>query len=473
MPLIDISQEDAPLPMPTNPQIYDPGFRGVTVDTAVIPETALLTHIEGSPYSTTYFRQIIGEDSGLSGSGASISPVYQQYETIMDMILMVTSPLSMSQDETTKDISYTGTALVYPFLIPNKGDHFTADLGYGRNGIFEVLSSRRSSVYKQAVHEIDYKLVRDATSQAVEELNQKSTRTLYCDKNFLDHGQNPLLFEETYQLVKRLRRKYQMLVRNYMQMFFSNEYSTLLVGGQTSSTYDPKLTRFMLSMLSVDEAPEIVKIRSLSTDNDAIIETPSLWDALAERQDIIPNVYTQVGTVAATMFSNNPSFEAIHYSGVDRVVYPTAFRGSVDLNHGFQSLGVDGVLESNDKSMNYVGGQAQPLRPVDIEFVIQPGPLPGFSNSDTVYPTSKNLYHPIDPEGFYVLSGYFYRNSDSDQANQSQLEVQLYNFIYNRAIDIHVVDRLVDSIDDMKPLEQFYLVPLILMLIRQRIFITV
>ncbi len=473
MPLVNINTSSN-TPTDTPPRIHTPEFRGVSIDTEVIPEIALITHIQGSPYSVSYYSQIISEDSGTSGVGAGLSSVHQQYRKINDMVLMVTSELSYNQDTETKDGTYVGSATIYPFLIPNEGDHFAAELGNGRRGIFEITSTRRLSVYKQACHEVDFKLVRDATATAISELEQKTIQVFYYDKNFLDHGQNPLLFEEEYTLVNELRRRYYIAVRNYIGMFFSREYSTILVGGQTDTTYDPKVVRFLLHLLSVSESPELSYIKQLNTDIDPGLSSMSLWDALMSRQDIIPRVYTQVGLVDTSNFSVNPSLESIKYSGINQVVYPIDMMTSVDMSHGYAPMIPTRSLDSLDRSMRMRNGSFQPIGSLNIDYLINPVDLPGYDNSQetVLHPSNRVLYHPIDPSGTYVLSGYFYRNNPSDTQHQSQLEVQIYNFIYNRQIDIRIIRRLLDSSEQMKPLEQFYLIPLILLLLRQRIFIT-
>lgn len=476
MPLVEDTSGHGLPPIPTPPSIHRPEFRGVAVDSSVVPEAALLTHITGSPYSVTYFRQVIGEDTGLAGVSAGNTAVHQSYNRIYDMVLMVTGELSFSQEEETKDVSYTGTALVYPFVIPNAGDMFIAELGNARHGVFEVTRSVRKSLYKQAVHEIDYKYVREAREPFVSELIQKTIQTFYYDKNFLEQGQNPLLFEEEYDLVQKLRRLYQTTVRRYFRTFFSREFSTILLGGQSATTYDPNFTAFLLSLFSVDEAPEIRYVRQLNTEHDPVIESPSIWTCFNERQDFVSQAYTKVGCTSALNFSINPSLESIRYSGIDRVVYPTEYSAPIDMLHTSQAKAVTSQLDSGSKSMRMgQGGEFQPIGLLDIEFLIEPGPLNGFSNPGTTEetPVSKVLYHPIDPDGHYVLSGWFYRNAPTDVAKQSQLEAELYNFLYNRQIDMNVVFRLANSIETMRPLDQFYLTPLILLLIRQRIFITV
>lgn len=474
MPLVGTKPDTPLFPIDTPPQITKPEFRGIAIDTEVIPETALITHVQGSPYSVTYFRQVLSEDSGLSGTGAGITTSYQQYCRIFDMVLMVTSELSYSQATDTKDGTYTGSATVYPFLIPNEGDQFIGELGNGKRGIFEITSTRRLSVYKQTCHDVEFKLVRDATEVTVLELERKTIQTFYYDKSFLDHGQNPLLFEEEYELINTLRRQYVALVKRYIGMFFSREFSTILVGGQTETTYDPKMVRFLQHMLSVYEAPEMAYIRSLNTDCDPGLDTTSMWDALIQRNpSVVSQAYTRVGTVSVLNFSNNPMLESIRYSGISRVVYPFDMLTSIDMSHSYRPMTPTSQLDSIDRSMVMDNGDFKPIGTLDIEFLIDEQPLSGFDNEDVVHPVSKILYHPIGPDGFYVLSGYFYRNNQSDIERQSQLESQIHNFLNNRAIDIQVIRKLVDSINDMKPLEQFYLTPLILLLIRQRIFITV
>lgn len=270
MPIMNPKDVATVTPLPSPVQVTAPEYKGVTVDTKMVPLSSLLTHVEGASWSVNYYSQVLDRDSATAGQGLGTNPIHQQYRLIKQMELKVTSPLMMSQDPESKVITYSGQATAYPFVIPNEGDMFLADIGDGREGIFQIHTVTRMSVFKQTCHTIEYRVVDFTDPQRLADFERKTVQTFQYDKDFLMHGQNPLLFEEDYANVAYLRKNYKLLTDRYFKLFFGREFNTMLVPLQLTPTYDHFITGALLDNFTTWESNEVRYIRKLNMDDDQV-----------------------------------------------------------------------------------------------------------------------------------------------------------------------------------------------------------
>jgi hypothetical protein len=436
---------EAPRASPVNTvRLYDPEYKVTPVDTRWTPHTNLLVHIEGYAWVVDYYAQVINADSQLSGQQLSVSAVYQQYTKIVSMEMRVNNPLTSSQDGASKSMVLSGVATTYPFLIPNEGDMFVADIGQGKRGVFRITASVKKSIFKEACYEITYDLDTDKTDKLLD-LNQKTVKTVYFHKDFLSYGQSPLLIPGAHAALLELERVYDTLTRQYFRKFFSHEFQTLLVPGQAQTTYDPFLVNFMLSQFSTWDCPEITKIRRLNVDDDKTMRCDSLWKALQEKESMyLDSAFKQAGLVSAGLFTANPVFEGIRYTGIDQVVYP-----------------IDPVLTVD-------GLDNGPRKLLAATRLIQPNSGQGLLsemvhaiNTQALAPRD-TLVHPVAQDNCYVLSQAFYDKSE----HQSVLESLVWAYLDGLAIDVEQLVATAKRHTTWGVLEQFYYVPIIMVLLR-------
>ena len=244
-------------------------FAAVYVDLSWVPNLALLSHVEGSPWVVNnYYSQQLTKDSELSGVQLSLSRVYQSYTCISGLELRVTSPLTQTQDDTTKAILVSGAAAVYGPVIPNEGDHFTADLGQGQIGVFRVTGSVKRSPYKETVWTIEYDLDTTAEDKRLE-LEARTAVTYYWNKSYLLHGKNPLVTTQEWEACKDISGLYQATLRTYLDLVYSREYNIIALPGQGDNVvYDHQLSLFVRALLSGDGDPRLTYMIRYSANND-------------------------------------------------------------------------------------------------------------------------------------------------------------------------------------------------------------
>lgn len=428
-------------------------FLGVTVDTRYVPRSSLLMHIEGSSWSVDYYSQVLARDSATAGQGLGTAAINQQYRLLKTMDVKVTSPLSSDQDNDTKEMTVSGSATIYPFLVPNIGDMFLASINDGREGLFQVTSTERMSIMREACHRIDYVMIDYSTEARRADLTAKVVQTFKFERDFLKHGQNPMMFESDYDHFTYLRDNYQFILETWFRRFFSSEFSTLTVPDQANSTYDPFLTRAVLNQFSTNDAPQIRYVRVLNADEDPGINAYSVWDAIEKRdRRALLYAFQKVGLVSNRQFSTNSQFNGIRYCGINYSVYPA-----------------DPTIDSQINMMNNLkpfAGVGFTRRTTTIrkisdlldDVVLQP-------QDPTQPPVEINGIKPAMSGDYYIFSQAFYENDRSANA-QSTLELLLQDYFDNKSISFERLQALTEMHHRWGMLDSFYYTPILLILIK-------
>lgn len=431
-------------PAPT-PVHVAKNYQNITVDTQYTPQDSLLTHVEGSSWTIDYYSQVLDRDSGTAGQGLGTDPLYQQYKLIKSMEIRVTSPLTSSQRQDTSEMITEGTSTFYPFVIPNKGDMFVADLLDGRLGVFEVVDSRRLSIMREACHSVDYKLVAISDTVRQADLNSKVVQTVYFERDFIKHGQNPLLVEDDYENFQFLRRNYGLLINRFFKRFYSKEYGTIVMPDQTEPTYDHFLVKALFQHLDTWDAMELRDVRQLNVDDDQVMKADSLWSMLMIRdRSIMPDIFQQVGFVSSKAFTRVPTFEGIAYSGMKQVIYPLD-----------ATLRVDNQLKQNPKLAAGFEPERQGARGRKMTSFLNP--------NGGREPALDGIKHTFE-EGYYVFSKAFYENDRSTENAQSDLELLVQDYLDKKEISYDRVRRLIEQSANWDSVDTFYYIPVLIIL---------
>lgn len=451
MPLINPSPTAPPEPKPDVIQIAKPLYRGVVVDTTYIPKDNLITKIDGFPWTVDYYSQVLDDDNAPSGQQPSQDPIYQQYTLVRGMEIKVTNPLTQTQDQTTKQFQTTGSAHLYPFITPNEGDMFIADIGDGRTGLFRINNTERKTIFKDSTFLVDYVLVDYLTPERRGDLNLKVVDTLVYVRDFMQYGQNPLVSEESFNLIGQLTNRYKEIASAYYKLFMSNEFKTLIVPGQEYPVYDHFLTKACQAIFSIEEAWQQQHCRILNADDDYGLKALSIWDALLNQdRNMMPSIFRQAGLITRTSFTRDAMLEGIYYSGIPYIVYPKDLDPSIEIQYG------GGYVKMlDDQKIVHVAGR--PLRPGDET---DPDPLGELPWSDV---PNINL---VTADDHYIFSQAFYEQLP---VGQSRLELSVRDYLNRKALDNRVLLTLANEWLQWGRVEQYYYIPILLILIRASI----
>lgn len=451
MPLVNPKPSDAKPLVQGSGRAQPVEMHSALVQTRFTPMAALAMFTEGATIVCTYYRQLVDVDDNLMPQQVNRKAPYQQYEKIIGLEMKQQGDLNFSQDEGTKDVTITGTAIMFGGVIPNKGDMFRADLGDGQAGVFTVLTSERLSVRKESQYRIDFQVVGDDKDvDRLKDLEDKTVVTLYFVKDFLNAGKNPLLIDEEYNAYVQLRRVFATMVNEYLRTFFSETCQTLILPDQAQTTYDPFLAKAVVTLLETTRNPMMRKVTLHNVDQDYGFRTTTVWDSILNVEPSHLWAAAQRMEVrGAEITYNLASFSGVYWSKINRLVYPIDHRTDADrvlapsqpASHAVLNLSgaaVDDFQRLISKRDLTVAeqGPAQPISPVPH-------------------------IHRITDDEYYVFSRAFY---EQKTAEQSQLERLVWSMLNQEDIDVPTLYALVLESQKWDNLERFYLVPVLIAL---------
>lgn len=449
MPIVNLKPH-LPTPNLTRPsRIEAPTAKSNVVDTRVTPSFTLQTFVQGSSYTVNYYQQILGSDNELLGQDPGKLAVYQQFRKINELIIKLDNSLSSTQNTENNNFTVTGSGTIHSYITANVGDMFAADVGDGREGIFQITTSEKKSIYQESVYYVNFVLMYFSQSEPdrFNDLESKVIETLYYIQDFIRFGQDPLLTSQEYHDLRSMTTAYESLINFYVNWFVSDEFKTLIVPKQSGPTYDPYVTMFFLSIVSVSDHPAIQHIKLLNIQNSNDIKLLTVYKALRDRIQFGLNLMVgKMGLLDAGSFRDNPFYRSIYYTNIDKLVYPIIANHHSDDNYsGYKHT-------PSEMPLTNLASLVQPFTP---ELQVNIDATAG--NTPLIWPVLKDEY--------YVLSEAFYKNLD----NKSLLEICCKNYLDGKKNQISDVVKIVRTVQGWGQLEQFYYIPIVLLLIKDLI----
>lgn len=440
----------APALAPSKPTPAMPdNYKGNVFDNRNVPLTGLIAYVTGAPWSVTYYRQLLSHDSDVKELDDTLDSTYQSYEKIIGLELRVESELTSSTTTDTQQTTVNGSALVVPFITPNKNDYFVTETSLGKKALFLIRKAERKTFQEQAVHSIEYILVQylQDTDSLYISLTSKTARTLYFSKDRLIQGLSPLLKTETFEEIQSLETTYTKTAAYYFNTFFNMRCYTITLPGQLDLIYDPFLTNALLSIVSVSDSPILRRMKRYPTDEDIYIAQPQIWDALLKRDaGILKYCNRFMGATRVNNFEYNGFIKDAFHGVVDRLVYP------IVVDQTALSGPKPAVLLSTTEPLmpttNYQGGQ--------------------LGLDENIYPllnTAVTVYPEIDFGQTYLFTPALYDNI----GDKSLLEIVVSDYIHRRTVDLKQLTHLVSLYSRINRMQQFYYGPVLLLLIKSSI----
>lgn len=442
MPKIEFNSEAFPQPpVDANVSLTSPTYKHSLVDTQNTPLSAVMTHIGGSTYECDYYSQVISKDEELSAYNPNQLAPYQQYHLIHNLELKLQGAFSSSPNDETQEMVVTGTARLYPYVRPNVGDAFIADIGSGRAGQFTVTGVTPLSIQKQTVYEIQFELARDVYSEeVVSKLNEKVVKESYFVKDFLLYGQNPILVEEDFLLLNNSNKTVSLMIDEYLAEFLSRQFSTL-AAPYLNPTYDPYLVKAFLSIVNHEDHPRIRMIKEYNVDEVKDVYDFSIWTMLINyERNISRSIWKQASPISVNTTNINPQFQSIRYSGFFYFMKALMQTDNIDTYYGFGSRPTVGSL------FGWNGG----------------GIVPSALAQQNI--PSDNTVHPELPG--YVVSLDFW---DEDKPAIDEYEGLIRSYLKGDAIDCARIIKLYDERRTWSRLDRFYRTLVLLIILKSSI----
>ena len=277
-------------------------------------------------------------------------------------------------------------------------------------------------------------------------MKRKVVQNTYFDKNFIYHGQNPILISDDYENLQFLRRNYGTLITQYFKRYYSKEFGTLIMPDQEDIIYDGFLVDALFQHLSTWDARELTVLRKLNCDDDQVMSSDSIWTIILTRnRALFSDAFHRVGYVGAKTFTREPVMSGIRYSGIERVIYPND-----------PMVRVDNQYAQNIK----VAGDFVPLRKEMLNRKPM-GSLINASNPALNLACIKDTFE----NGYYVFSKAFYDNDRTENA-QSKLELCIQDYLDEKEISYERIREIVEASARWDAVNSFYYIPVLIILIK-------
>lgn len=476
-----VNKKPEPTPVSTGAGLANaPRDNLSTVDSSWVPKTHLLTALEGSAWKVDYYAQVLGMDQDPSGAQVSATGLSQSWVRIEGLELMVSSALSTSQDDATKAMIVTGTARMYPCVIPNEGDHFVADLGTGKSATLRITSTTKLSLYRQAVYEVNYQVHSD-DADMVATLRRGTTRTFHYRRDFLMHGQNPLLTTSETQALDRLEVCRHRLITRVIERFFSREHQVFLVPDD-EVVFDPFVAESLGRHIDPVRYPQVGRMWRQSRGTHEQMGRRSVFKVMDDADiSSLPEAFTRYALTSPYALMGAPWLGGLGWAGYEYVVVATDGQVGIDALTGSskalattewalcdpmepeapQSLTQAPVVSGpgvgeDDVTSDWIDLYAPVVTTADPRYRFIKGRLEAGQ-----YGYTEGFVHPAHHGGTYIFSNAFY----TGVGKLSTLECLVRGALEGKRPEATLVSDLCDLWSKWRRLDQFYYAPVLLFLI--------
>lgn len=464
--LFDIPRPDNPPKNPV-PEIYDKQYKHSIVDSKKTPIESLTAWLGGSNWQVDYYSQIFRKGEELKAFDPKSLNPYQNYHKINRLILKLQGAIDNNDETSSGRFELTGNAIIppHPNLIPNVGDTFIADMGEGQAGQFTVTSIRKLANNLASAWNISFKHERGVDKQLEDLLESKVTRVSYYNRDYLITGQNAILATEDYLAVNNLNRYLKQISTQFITNHFSYEHHSLIIPEQPIATYDPFVTRAALRVISVDDVQLVRDIREYNCDDHRIPKFNDIYTAVIKRDStLLYSGFRKFAKILASLLTPSVYQNSVRYTGIKAIVVP--YRQQLD-NDNYSELnnliefGRNSTIDSG-LTMNGILDECHCYGNLSIPLSCEcEQPVDNTTDDSVIGEPGFDI--PKIGNTSYVLSDAFY---DKSLIHCSLFERLLWNVLDDRPIDYEVVYKFAEKYHLWGRLEQYYLGPLLILLIR-------
>lgn len=437
-----ISTRPNPTPEPTpTPIEVDKENDTSVVDLDETSLAELITHVGGSDWAVTYFQQYLRSGETAHSQDGMLDTPLQQYRKINDFLLKVQSPLEYSSDTTNHAQMLVGSSIIMPrTVVPNRGDMFLADIGQGVAGLFTIDTVRLLSHYKDRAYEVEYRLYRQIHSSGdtyLTDLENKVVETYHFRKDLLLGEFSPIIQEDEIALQRTIADKRDMLLEHYLNLYYSEEFGTVMLPDSERRVYDPLVPEFIKSLFDVHDHPTLRRLAEINAGAVPAFANRNIWDSLLEgRPELFVACPKKAEVRPVALFRNDPTLYNIAYSGLDYLVCPVPL---YDVDRPFE--------KDVSTQQTYLQSIPARVRDLDQSSAGELGDIP-----DTPYLKGLDTY--VFTQSFYDLG----------EVN-TRLESELYAYLNQTGLDKETLIKLSDRALAWPWLEGFYYIPVLMLLL--------
>lgn len=383
-----------------------------------VPIENIIKYPRGMKWTVDYFNQIRSINDDINNPDINISPTIQKYKRINKLVLVLQSAITQDNVE-----NIQGEAIINAGFLPNDGDAFIATIAGGRQAIFIIQEPQTRSYNLHKAYYVNFKLFAfvDTNPELYNDMLRKTMKEYVYDKDhLLDYGA-PIILQQDYKGKLSLRESLDDLREYYLDKFINTSKSVISLPTKSSIYVDTMLNNFLYKIINLTEDTRTSKLQNVVLD-DSSDKIFTVFDVILKR---------------------------------DKKLIKRAIK---DIGFKYRAHSLNVIVNRN---MNYLGINffASELKEQNNDVYKIPEDI-----IDISLPKEKDYSDPIDlTNRKYVFSNNFYTES---RGNLSIIEKLTYDYLEGNVLNIEDINKLVNEYMSWETIDQFYLIPILMVLIK-------
>lgn len=390
------------------------GYKSANISTRYVPLKSIISQITGAHWTFDYYANVVDQDDETTSFSVNTDKVYQSYNKIASLDVRVQQALDPNYEVKKGEFRLGGSSIIVGGVKPNVNNVFVADIGDGRQGLFEIKSVETKTHLADSVFLIRYQLKDYVTKEIYDNLESKVIKTWYYSISDLMNERSPLLTSSDVHYRRELLKHLSVLIKLHLTSFYDTNMATLLM--PDSFNYDMLMVSTVNDLYPPEYTRGLPSPISLNCEDGDFVRMTSIWDILlANKLDMMPMCDTKLYIRPASSFDTHAPYGSVAWSGADNVYYPV------------KDLPIVPVATDPDEIVEKV----------------------------SIYPPHQ--------DGTYILSQWFYT---AHRQRMSELELLLWKYLNGEAINPPKILELCKEVFTWDAKSQFYYIPMLVILIQ-------
>jgi len=373
----------------------------------------VIQNISGLKWTVDYFVQIRGANDGINNPDINVPATIQKYNRINKLVLFLDSGIDQSSPE-----EITGSGVINAGFMPSNGDPFFADVTGGRNGMFVITNVEKKQYGVHSSYSVEFKLFAfmDTDTLIFNNVIKKTMREYYYDKtSFLDFSA-PVIVKDDYIKKLSYRDSYSDILEYYLSTFIDSR-GLISLPVKNNVYYDQYLMKFIERTIDVSTTNYSTELNRVTVELDS---KDDIYTLISERE-IKRIKYANKDLKFSSIRLHSPTISNITHIGIKYAVF---------------------------------------VNPDVVKVIYSESMLPIALN------TEDDITKPTNSVEHYVFSEAFYNN---DKPNCTEFETMLLSYLEHKIIPTNKLAKLVEEYRYWDALDQFYLLPIVLLFIKDGI----
>lgn len=225
----------------------------VTEDTFQKNASYLSGLVEGRVLIVTYYSQNSPiTDIQSTPADLTMQPkddTHISWTEIRNFELRMSSEMNFEYQDTEVTSNLTSEGIVLPGFVPRIGDFFLYEVRNGKIGVFTISQIARLALGQETYHKINFTMEEYLDATKRDRLRKQST-VWYFDKTKFLVGNHAYLNTEGYIQQKDLQHIRREIIGNYMDRFYSQEFSSFV---NPEGIFDPYVVEFWNKKIGIED----------------------------------------------------------------------------------------------------------------------------------------------------------------------------------------------------------------------------